>query len=152
MKVRSIARLSSLRSVPEKIIEAADKPLLALAVVAVGLYLLELRGLLAQSGPARVVSLSLDALFIVDFLLKLIFLRGRYLRSAWVATDFLSCLPGARALHEHAVAPGSAACADVPGPAGASEHSVASVFAVPARLWPRRRRSRTRKAGASGSK
>lgn len=86
--------LSSLRSVPEKIIEAADKPLLALAVVAVGLYLLELRGLLAQSGPARVVSLSLDALFIVDFLLKLIFLRGRYLRSAWVATDFLSCLPG----------------------------------------------------------
>jgi len=81
-------------SIAESIIERADKPLLALAIVAVGLYLLELRGLLSLSGPVRVISLILDALFLADFLMKLSVLHGRYLGSAWIAADLLSCLPG----------------------------------------------------------
>ncbi len=84
----------SLGSTIERIIEAADKPLLALAFVAVGLYLLELRGLVQEAGPVRVVSCGIDAVFVADFLLKIGFMRGRYLRSAWLATDLLSCLPG----------------------------------------------------------
>jgi len=87
MKVPLIARLESLRSVPERIFEAADKPLLALAVVGVWLYLLELHGFVAPSGAARTISFSLDALFVADFLLKVLFLRGRCLHSAWIATD-----------------------------------------------------------------
>jgi class 3 adenylate cyclase len=78
----------------ERLIESADKPLLALAIVAVILYLLELRGIVSPSGHARIVSIALDMLFIVDVLLKLIVRRRRYLRSAWLMTDILSCLPG----------------------------------------------------------
>jgi hypothetical protein len=78
----------------EKAIEAADKPLLILAIVAVVLYLLELRGIVSLTGLARIVSIGLDMLFISDVLLKLMVRRGRYLRSAWLMTDILSCLPG----------------------------------------------------------
>ena len=67
---------------------------MALAIIAVVLYLLELRGLVSPSGPARAASISLDMLFILDVSLKLIVRRGRYLRSAWLMTDILSCLPG----------------------------------------------------------
>jgi len=78
----------------ERLIEAADRPLLLLALVAVAIYLLELRGLLQQAGPIRLVSMVIDSIFVADFLLKLGFMRGRYLRSAWLVTDLLSCLPG----------------------------------------------------------
>jgi adenylate cyclase len=78
----------------EKVIEAADRPLLALALGAVVLYLLELRGVVTSTGLARIVSTALDALFITDVLLKVAVMRGRYLRSAWLVTDVLSCLPG----------------------------------------------------------
>jgi class 3 adenylate cyclase len=67
---------------------------LALALGAVVLYLLELRGVVTSTGPARVVSAVLDALFITDVLFKIAVMRGRYLRSAWIVTDILSCLPG----------------------------------------------------------
>jgi class 3 adenylate cyclase len=78
----------------EKIIEAADKPLLLLAIAAVALYLLESRGIVSSSGPARIVSIVLDMLFVLDVVLKAAFRRRRYLRSAWLMTDILSCLPG----------------------------------------------------------
>jgi class 3 adenylate cyclase len=84
----------SFSSFLERLIEAADKPLLILAIIAVVLYLVELRGLVSPSGPVRVVSIALDMLFIIDVLLKLIIRRSRYLRSAWLMTDILSCLPG----------------------------------------------------------
>jgi adenylate cyclase len=86
--------LKTSQSAMEKVIEAADKPLLILALIAVGLYLLELRGIVRQAGPAKVVSLAIDLVFIVDVLLKILFVRGRYLRSAWLVTDILSCMPG----------------------------------------------------------
>jgi len=78
----------------EQVIEAADKPLMVLALLAVCIYLLELRGVISPAGPARFVSMVLDGLFIVDVLLKVVTLRGRYLASAWIVTDILSCLPG----------------------------------------------------------
>lgn len=78
----------------DKIIEAFDKPLLVLAIVAVVLYLLELRGIVSSTGPARIISILLDMLFILDVMLKFIVRRGRYIRSAWLMTDILSCLPG----------------------------------------------------------
>jgi class 3 adenylate cyclase len=77
-----------------RLIEAFDKPLLGLALIAVALYLLELRGLVPEAGPARLVSLLIDLCFLLDILLKLVTRRGRYLRSAWLMTDVLSCLPG----------------------------------------------------------
>jgi class 3 adenylate cyclase len=82
------------RSRLERVIEAADGPLLVLALAAVALYLLELRGLVAPAGPVWVVSAVFDALFIIDLLLKIVVMRGRYLKSAWLVTDVLSCLPG----------------------------------------------------------
>ncbi|HUX42467.1 MAG TPA: adenylate/guanylate cyclase domain-containing protein [Rectinemataceae bacterium] len=75
-------------------IESLDKPLLLLSVLAVVLYLLELKGIATDTGIVRVLSLLVDACFVVDVLLKLAFRRGRYLRSAWFMTDLLSCLPG----------------------------------------------------------
>ncbi len=78
----------------EGLIEAADRPLLVLALGAVALYLLELRGVIASAGPARVVSAVIDAFFITDVLLKVAVIRKRYLRSAWLVTDVLSCVPG----------------------------------------------------------
>lgn len=78
----------------ERIVEAADRPLLVLALGAVALYLLELRGVIAPTGPATVVSAVLDALFVTDVLVKIAVMRGRYFRSAWIVTDVLSCLPG----------------------------------------------------------
>ena len=53
-----------------------------------------MRGVLTSTGAARYVSVILDVLFIADVLLKIAVLRGRYLRSAWLVTDVLSCLPG----------------------------------------------------------
>jgi adenylate cyclase len=78
----------------DSIIEAFDKPLLVLSIIAVALYLLELRGVLDPGGSVRIVSIILDMLFTLDVLLKLIVRRGRYVRSAWLMTDVLSCLPG----------------------------------------------------------
>src|SRR5208337_2562997 len=82
------------RTIGEQILEAADRPLLALSLGAVTLYLLELRGIVAPLGPARDISAGVDAIFIIDVLLKVAVMRGRYLRSAWLVTDVLSCLPG----------------------------------------------------------
>ena len=78
----------------ERIIEAADRPLLVLALCAVALYLLGLREVIGPSGLTQDVSVVIDAVFIGDVLLKIAVLRGRYLRSAWLVTDVLSCLPG----------------------------------------------------------
>ncbi len=82
------------RSAIWQVIELADRPLLVLALGAVALYLLELRGVVDSSGPVRYVSAALNVVFVVDLLLKIAVGRGRYLRSAWVVTDVLSCLPG----------------------------------------------------------
>jgi adenylate cyclase len=78
----------------ERLVESADAPLLALALFSALLYLLELRGWVPSAGPALVASILIDLLFFLDLLVKVAVKRGRYLRSAWLMTDILSCLPG----------------------------------------------------------
>src|SRR5689334_10071166 len=87
-------RAERFRSALRRIIEVVDKPLLGAALVAVGLYLLELRGFLAATPVAGIVSAILDSIFLADFALKVGVLRTEYLRSPWVVIDALSCLPG----------------------------------------------------------
>jgi adenylate cyclase len=71
-----------------------DRPLLILAILTMILYLFDLRGLMDWSPTAyRVVTLTIDALFIFDLVLKLHTYGGRYVRTPWFLIDFLSCLP-----------------------------------------------------------
>jgi class 3 adenylate cyclase len=78
----------------ERLIEALDKPLLALAFLTMVLYLLDLHGLM---GPLRtgylIVTLGIDLLFVTDFVLKLWALGTTYLETPWALIDFLSSLP-----------------------------------------------------------
>ena len=67
--------------------------MLGLALAAVALYLLELRGLVNPEGPARGVQIAIDIIFVVDTVAKAV-TRGRsYLTSAWIVIDVVSCLP-----------------------------------------------------------
>lgn len=78
---------------PARVLEALDTPLLALALVAVALYLLELRGIVDAAGPVRWLAMGIDVLFVADTAAKLAVQRRRYLTSAWILVDVLSCLP-----------------------------------------------------------
>lgn len=80
-------------SLASRLLERSDRPLLYLALAAVGLYLLELRGLVAPDGWARVASIAIDAIFVADVVIKIATQGRRYLTSAWVLVDLLSCLP-----------------------------------------------------------
>jgi class 3 adenylate cyclase len=78
----------------EALIEALDKPLMALAVLTMILYLFDLRGLThwtVQAYPA--VTLLIDLVFVFDLILKLTTFGSHYVRSPWFLIDFLSCLP-----------------------------------------------------------
>jgi len=80
----------------ERWIERSDGPMLALAAVAVLIYLAELRGLWAGldiEGPYRAVALAIDLAFLIDLVLKVSVLRGRYLRSPWFVIDLISAVP-----------------------------------------------------------
>ena len=70
--------------------------MLVLALVAVALYLAELRGLWAEAGLRAVygpLSLAIDLVFVADLLLKSFALGRGYLRSPWFLIDLLSSLP-----------------------------------------------------------
>jgi class 3 adenylate cyclase len=80
----------------ERCIERMDKPLLALAIVTVLLYLLELRGHVQDRAwePAYHHTVhAIDLVFVADLLLKVAVLRGEYVRKPWFVVDLLSCLP-----------------------------------------------------------
>ncbi len=77
----------------ERIIDRLDRPLVVLAIVAVVVYLLQLRGIMRAHAVGSSLAMGLDAVFLIDLALKLVVLRGRYLRSAWVLVDVFSCLP-----------------------------------------------------------
>lgn len=77
-------------------IARAEKPSVWIALLSIGLYLGELRGLWTAWGlePAyRVVSLAIDLLFAADLLVKVWALGKPYLRSPWFFIDLISTLP-----------------------------------------------------------
>jgi adenylate cyclase len=78
----------------ERLIEAMDRPLLVLAVLTMVLYLLDLRGWLGLGLTGlSVVSLAIDAIFVVDLILKLVAYGTSYVQSPWFLIDLISCLP-----------------------------------------------------------
>jgi len=79
----------------ETAIERMDRPLLGLAVVAMVLYLLDIRGV-AEGWPRAVLTLLtfvIDAVFAFDLALKIFALGHEYTRTPWFLIDLLSCLP-----------------------------------------------------------
>src|SRR5262249_28589128 len=78
----------------ERLIEPMDRPLLVLAVVTMGVCLFDLRGWLGLgSSGLTLVSLAIDAVFVVDLALKLIAYGTSYVQSPWFLIDLISCLP-----------------------------------------------------------
>ena len=79
----------------QRSVEAMERPLLILAVVAVGLDLFELSGLdTGRLGPAfRGVTLLVDLAFVLDLVLKLVAFGRSYTETPWFLIDLLSCLP-----------------------------------------------------------
>ncbi|MDR3639444.1 MAG: adenylate/guanylate cyclase domain-containing protein [Isosphaeraceae bacterium] len=78
----------------EHLIETMDRPLMVLAVIAVALYLFDLRKMLDWAGPAyRILALLIDFVFVFDLVLKLRTFGREYVQTPWFLIDFLSCLP-----------------------------------------------------------
>jgi class 3 adenylate cyclase len=78
----------------ERLIETSERPLLVLAVVAMVLYLVDLRD--PPGWPGAVVSwasLAIDVIFLADLVVKLLVYRRAYADSPWFLVDLLSCLP-----------------------------------------------------------
>jgi adenylate cyclase len=76
--------------------ERLEMPIIALAAVAVGLYLAGLGGVWTQlgvDGPIRTLSLAIDLVFVADLVIKIYALRGEYLRSPWFVIDAISAVP-----------------------------------------------------------
>src|SRR5512135_599629 len=87
-------KLSTKQARLEALIEAMDRPLLALAVVTMALYLIDLRGLFAGARMVYLVLMMLiDFVFIFDLVLKLWTLGKDYVHTPWSLIDLLSCLP-----------------------------------------------------------
>src|SRR5437016_1976499 len=79
----------------ETLIEAMDRPLLGLAVAAIVLYLLDVRGLPRGWLGTSVSLLSslIDVVFALDLVLKLVAQGRAYTRTPWFLIDLLSSLP-----------------------------------------------------------
>ena len=78
----------------ERLIEVTDRPLLALAVLSMLLYLLDLRGLPAWAAViVEIVNFVTDAAFVIDLIVKLLAHGRTYTDSPWFLIDLLSCLP-----------------------------------------------------------
>ena len=77
-------------------IERSEVPLLWLAGVAVGLYLLDLAGVWAAYEAEvayDVVALCIDLVFVTDLVVKLAVLGRRYVATPWFLVDLLCALP-----------------------------------------------------------
>jgi adenylate cyclase len=78
----------------ERWIERMDKPLLALSVLTLVLYLLHLQGLVGfEQTVWYFVILIIDLLFVVDLIAKLWVYGTAYLQTPWFLIDLISCLP-----------------------------------------------------------
>ena len=77
-------------------IERTEVPLLWLAGLAVGLYLLDLAGVWAAYGVDTVydiVALCIDLVFVTDLVVKLVVLGRSYVTTPWFLVDLLCALP-----------------------------------------------------------
>src|SRR4051794_20114037 len=78
----------------ERLIEAMDRPLLALAVFTMAVYLLDLRGFLGWGRSTwLLITLLIDGLFVFDLVLKLRVFGMTYIQTPWFLIDLISCLP-----------------------------------------------------------
>lgn len=80
----------------EQLIDAMDKPLLALAVLTMVLYLVDLIGGLGQGAVRWLwnsVSLAIDMIFLFDLVVKLRVFGRSYIQTPWFLIDLISCLP-----------------------------------------------------------
>src|SRR5262245_15968693 len=78
----------------ERVIEVMDKPLLALAVLTMLLYLLDLQGGLGRAQQIWLgVTLFIDVIFLFDLVLKIYVYGTSYLHTPWFLIDLISCLP-----------------------------------------------------------
>jgi adenylate cyclase len=93
--------MSETRSVPahyprlNRLIEAMDRPLLALAGIAMVLELLDLHGV-SNWWAARtiaVLTLVIDVIFALDVAFKFVVQRSAYTESPWFLIDLMSALP-----------------------------------------------------------
>jgi len=89
-----VASLDPNESVDSRLINA-ERVMLGAAVLAVALYLVELRATSRGHtiGGLATVVLLLDLLFVIDLGVKSAWLRGRYLMSPWFLIDFFSTVP-----------------------------------------------------------
>ncbi len=79
-----------------KFLDAAERPLLVAAGLAVGLYLGDLAGAwlaLGVSDAVSVVGAVLDAVFVLDLVLRLVSGRLAYVRTPWFVVDLVCALP-----------------------------------------------------------
>lgn len=77
-------------------VEASERPMLALAAVAVGIYLADLAGLWGQIGlrrPYEALALLIDVVFLADLLVKIGVYRRDYLKTPWFVVDLVCALP-----------------------------------------------------------
>jgi class 3 adenylate cyclase len=80
----------------ERWLEAAERPMLALATLAVAGYLFDLAhgfDALGIDPLWHAVGLGIDLLFLVDLVAKLAILRGRYVATPWFLVDVICTLP-----------------------------------------------------------
>jgi class 3 adenylate cyclase len=78
----------------ERLIEAMDKPLLGLAIITMGLYLLDLHRLIDRYQAAyTLMTLLIDLVFVFDLALKLWVFGAAYIQTPWFLIDLISCLP-----------------------------------------------------------
>jgi adenylate cyclase len=87
---------ASLRGKVTGYLDQVEAPMLWLAAFAIVIYLGELKGLWMSLGlfdVYRGVALAVDAIFVIDVLVKVWALRMPYVRSPWFAIDLISALP-----------------------------------------------------------
>jgi hypothetical protein len=80
----------------ERWLEASERPMLGLAVVAVAGYLVDLGHGFAAFGAESAwhgVGFAIDVLFLVDLCVKAAVLRGRYLAGPWFLVDVICTVP-----------------------------------------------------------
>ena len=88
--------VGDLRSRGRALLDRVEKPLLALAGLAVGAYLLDLRGLWFDLGVRNGIAamlLVIDCIFVVDLIARIALLDPRYRRSAWLLVDVFAAAP-----------------------------------------------------------